>query len=484
MAAELYQPGRTIETQIPARMDRLPWSGFHWTILMALGVTWILDGLEITLKGAVSSVLQQPQSLGLSSAEIGMIASFYITGAVIGALIFGFLTDRYGRRLFFFVTLAVYFTGALLTAFSWNLWSFALFRMITGLGIGGEYAAINSTIDEIMPARVRGQVALAVNGSFWVGAALGAMSTVVLLDPAVFAPDVGWRIGFCIGALLGLFVVFMRRNLPESPRWLVMHGRLEEAEQVMAGIERRVAASTGHPLEPVEGTGALSLHPRSTFALREILAVMFRTHVRRSVLGLVLMASQAFLYNAIFFTYALVLSNFFHVSADRTGLYLLPFAAGNFLGVLVLGRLFDVIGRRKMISFTYAVSALLLVGTGWLFAQGSLGAVTLTVLWSVIFFFASAAASSAYLTISEVFPLETRALGIAIFFSIGTATGGILAPWIFGKLIDTGSAWNIFYGYIFAAVLMLVAALTELLIGVDAERKPLEKVAAPLSARP
>ncbi len=483
MAAELYQPGQTIETQIPARMDRLPWSGFHWTILIALGVTWILDGLEITLKGAVSSVLQEPQSLGLTSAEIGMIASFYITGAVIGALVFGFLTDRYGRRLFFFITLAVYFTGALLTAFSWDLWSFALFRMITGLGIGGEYAAINSTIDEIMPARVRGQVALAVNGSFWVGAALGAMSTVVLLDPAVFAVDVGWRIGFCIGAVLGLFVVFMRRNLPESPRWLVMHGRPAEAEEVMTAIESRVAASTGRPLEPVDGTRGLSLHPRSTFALREILTAMFRTHARRSVLGLVLMASQAFLYNAIFFTYALVLSNFFHVPADRTGLYLLPFAAGNFLGVLVLGRLFDVIGRRKMISLTYAVSALLLVATGWLFAHGSLGAVTLTILWSVIFFFASAAASAAYLTISEVFPLETRALGIAIFFSIGTATGGILAPWIFGKLIDTGSAWNIFYGYIFAAVLMLFAGLTELLIGVDAERKSLEAIAAPLSAR-
>jgi len=484
MAGEPYQPGRAIDTDIPARMDRLPWSGFHWTILIALGVTWILDGLEITLKGAVSSVLQEPQSLGLTSAEIGMIASFYITGAVIGALVFGFLTDRYGRRLFFFITLAVYLTGAFLTAFSWNLWSFALFRMVTGLGIGGEYAAINSTIDEIMPARVRGQVALAVNGSFWVGAALGAASTLVLLDPAVFALDIGWRVGFLIGATLSLFVLFMRRNLPESPRWLVMHGRLDEAEEVMAGIEGRIAATSGRPLEPVDPRLALSLHPRRSFRLRHILIAMFRTHARRSALGLVLMASQAFLYNAIFFTYALVLSNFFHVPSDRTGLYLLPFAAGNFLGVLVLGRLFDVVGRRAMISLTYSVSALLLVCTGWLFAAGHLGAVSLTLLWSVIFFFASAAASAAYLTISEVFPLETRALGIAIFFSFGTATGGILAPWIFGALIDTGSAWNIFYGYIFAAVLMLIAALTELLIGVDAERKPLEKVAAPLSARP
>lgn len=471
-----------IKTDIPARMDRLPWSRFHWMILIALGVTWILDGLEVTLKGAISSVLQEPQSLGFTSAQIGAIASFYVAGAVIGAIVFGYLTDRYGRRMFFFITLAVYLAGVLLTAFSWNWWSFALFRLITGLGIGGEYAAINSTIDEMIPARVRGQVSLTVNGSYWLGAAIGALSTVVLLNPALFPVDVGWRLGFGIGAVLGLFILFIRRFLPESPRWLVTHARRQQAEQSTEEIENWVREETGEDLDPVGDKDRIEIHPRRSFGLMPILKAMFHTHRKRSVLGLILMGSQAFLYNAIFFTYALVLSNFFKVPSDQTGLYLVPFAIGNFLGVLVLGRMFDKVGRRIMIAGTYSVSAIILMITGYLFALGVLNAVTLTMLWSVVFFFASAAASSAYLTVSEIFPLETRALAIAVFYSIGTATGGIVSPWIMGMLIDTNSAWNVFYGYVFAAVLMLIAAGSEAIFGIDAERRSLEKIAKPLSA--
>ncbi|MBI1182168.1 MAG: MFS transporter [Alphaproteobacteria bacterium] len=463
-------------------MDRLPWSRFHWTILIALGVTWILDGLEVTLKGAVSSVLQDPQSLGFTSTQIGMIASFYLAGAVTGSLVFGYLTDRYGRRVFFFVTLGVYLIGAVLTAFSWSLWSFILFRFITGLGIGGEYAAINSTIDEMMPARVRGQVALVVNGSYWLGAALGALSTVVLLDPDVFAVDFGWRLGFGIGAVLGLFILFMRRHIPESPRWLITHDRRDDAEADIERIEARVARETGETLEDVPPERRITIHPKPHFGFGMILKSMFGVHLKRSVLALVLMASQAFLYNAIFFTYALILSNFYDVPSSDVGLYLVPFAIGNFLGVLLLGRLFDTLGRRFMISATYIVSGLLLGATGYMFAQGLLSAVTLTALWSVIFFFASAAASSAYLTVSEVFPLETRALAIAVFYSVGTAAGGIAAPSLFGALIDTGSPWTVFYGYLAASALMLGAAGVEIVIGVDAERQSLEDVAAPLSA--
>ncbi|KFE36449.1 MFS transporter [Thioclava atlantica] len=476
------ETGKTIQTDIPARMDRLPWSRFHLTILIALGVTWILDGLEVTLKGAVSSVLQEPESLGFSSTQIGMIASFYITGAVIGALLFGYLTDRFGRRMFFFITLAVYLVGALATAFSWNLWSFVAFRFITGLGIGGEYAAINSTIDEMMPARVRGQVALGVNGSYWIGAALGALSTIVLLNPDFFPVDLGWRLGFGIGAVLGGIILFMRRHLPESPRWLATHDRMDEAEKITAEIEERTKEQSGEALAEVPDEEKIEIRPQKYFSLLQIMKAMFSTHRKRALLGLVLMGSQAFLYNAIFFTYALVLSNFFDVPSKNTGLYLVPFAVGNFLGVIVLGRLFDTIGRRTMISLTYGLSAIILMVTGFLFAQGVLSAVTLTALWSVIFFFASAAASSAYLTVSEVFPLETRALAIAIFYSIGTAAGGIVSPWIFGMLIDTGSAWNVFYGYLFAGALMLVAAITEAVIGIDAEQKSLEEVADPISA--
>jgi MFS family permease len=461
-------------------MDRLPWSRFHWLIIFALGITWVLDGLEVTIKGAISGVLQEPGTLHFTSAEIGMIASFYLTGAVLGSLIFGRLTDSYGRKKLFFVTLTVYLAGALLTAFSWNLWSFICFRFITGSGIGGEYAAINSAIDELIPARVRGWTDLVINGSYWIGAAIGSGATVILLDPNILPVDLGWRFGFGIGASLGLFILILRKHVPESPRWLITHGYREEGEAVVRRIEEWVQQDTHEALPPP--VDRLTIHPRKSFSFWTVVRAVFRRYPSRSVLGLSLMISQAFLYNAIFFTYALVLTRFYHVNPDVTGLYLLPFALGNFMGPLILGRFFDTVGRRQMISGTYTISALLLLGTGWLFVQGVLTAYGQTALWTIIFFFASAAASSAYLTVSEVFPLETRALAIAFFYSVGTAAGGIAAPWLFGVLIGSGSRLHVFYGYVAGSVLMLAAAGTELWLGVKAERTSLERIAAPLSA--
>ena len=471
-----------IKTLIPARLDRLPWTRFHTLIVIGLGVTWVLDGLEVTMMGAVSGVLQERATLQFTSADIGLIASFYLTGAVLGSLVFGWLTDRFGRRLFFFVTLATYLVGVLLSAFSWDFWSFAVFRFITGAGIGGEYAAINSAIDELIPARVRGRVDIMINGTYWVGAALGSGATVLLLDPAVLPVDVGWRLGFGIGAVLGLGILLVRSFVPESPRWLVTHGYHEQAEATVAGIERLVSAEAHRRLAPVDEDDAVTVHPHHTLGFGLIVRTVFGRYWRRALVGFSLMVAQAFLYNAIFFTYALVLTRFFHVEASVTGLYLLPFAFGNVLGVYLLGSLFDTIGRRQMIAATYALSAVLLAITGWLFAIDALTVVTLTALWTAIFFIASPAASSAYLTVSEIFPLETRALAIAFFYSLGTGAGGIAAPWLFGTLIGTGSRVNLFYGYVAAAVLMLAAAAIEMVFGVAAERQSLEKVAEPLSA--
>jgi len=465
-----------IRTRIPARLDQLPWSRFHWLVVLALGVTWILDGLEVTFKGAVSGVLQLPETMGFSAAQIGLLGTGYLAGAVFGALVFGRLTDRYGRKRLFFITLGVYLAGVGLSAFSWDFWSFFFFRFITGCGIGGEYAAINSAIDELIPARHRGRVGLMINGSFWLGAALGSGATVLLLDPALFAPDFGWRLGFGMGAALGLMILFFRRFIPESPRWLLTHGRVAEAERILAGIERSIKPPP--PPADVE----IVLRPQRSFGLAQVAHVMFTRYRSRSALCVMLMMSQAFLYNAIFFTYALVLTRFYDVPAGETGLYLLPFAIGNFLGPVVLGRWFDTVGRRPMIALTYGTSATLLALTGWLFAQDLLSAAGQTAMWSVIFFFASAAASSAYLTASEVFPLEIRALAIAIFFAVGTGTGGVLAPWLFGTLIGSGSRDAVFAGYLLGAALMLLAVGAVLAYGVRAERKSLEEVAPPLTA--
>jgi MFS family permease len=473
----------SFETLIPARLDRLRWARFHWLLVIGLGITWVLDGLEITMMGAVSAVLQRPDVLGFTAAEVGFISSCYLAGAVLGSLVFGYLTDRFGRRLFFFLSLSLYLAGVGLTAISWNLASFAAFRFLTGAGIGGEYAAVNSAIDELIPARLRGRIDLMVNGSFWLGAAAGSASTVLMLDPQIFAPNLGWRLAFGIGALIGLAIFPLRHFIPESPRWLLTHGWREQAEETVAEIERTVTAETGQRLDqPPPREEVLTIHVRHHFGLREILRPLVTRYRTRSLLAGVLMIAQAFVYNAIFFTYALVLTRFYDVPADTTGLYLLPFALGNFLGPIVLGPFFDIVGRRAMISSTYALSALVLIITGWLFAHGMLSSTSQTTLWTVMFFFASAAASSAYLTVSEIFPLEMRALAIAIFYSVGTAVGGIAAPWLFGRLIDTGSRVDLFYGYLLAGILMLAAALTELRFGVDAERMSLEKIAAPLSA--
>jgi MFS family permease len=466
---------------VPARMDRLPWARFHWLVVIALGITWILDGLEVTLGGAISGVLTNPQTLGLTTSEIGFIASCYVIGAVGGALVFGYLTDRCGRKKMFFVTLAIYLLGVALSAFSWNLWSFCFFRFLTGAGIGGEYSAINSAIDELIPARVRGRVDLNINGSYWLGAALGSLSTIVLLDPKIFSVDVGWRVGFGIGAVVGLLILSLRKFVPESPRWLMIHGREREAEEIVSGIERDIEASTGQKLPAA--TTTIRVQPHATISFGDIWHTMIHKYRERSFLGLALMTAQAFMYNAIFFTYALVLTTFYQVPAEHTGLYLLPFALGNFLGPLSLGHLFDTIGRRKMITFTYSVSAILLAITGYFFHLGLLSAMTQTILWSIIFFFASAAASSAYLTVSEIFPLETRGLAIALFYAIGTGTGGIIAPWLFGVLIGTGSRTNIFYGYLAAGVLMLGAAVVAWIYGINAEGKSLEEISPPLSSR-
>ncbi len=466
-----------LTTDIPARLDRLPWSRFHLLIVVALGITWVLDGLEVTIVGAVAGVLEDPGTLALSPAEIGAAASCYLAGAVAGALLFGWLTDRVGRRRMFYVTLALYLAGVALSAVAWNFASFAVFRLVTGAGIGGEYAAINSAIDELMPARLRGRLDLAINGSYWLGAGLGAAATLVLLDPALFAVDVGWRLGFAVGAVLGTVILLLRGMVPESPRWLVVHGRGAAAAAAVAEIERR--AGTGHLPPPGE---TLTVHPRRAFGFGLIVRAMFGRYRRRAFLAFVLMVSQAFLYNALFFTYALVLTHFYGVAEAQAGLYLLPLAASNFLGPLLLGRWFDTRGRRVMIAGSYLVSAVLLAAAGLLFAADALDAATQTLAWAAIFFFASAAASAAYLTASEIFPLEMRALALAFFYAIGTAAGGIAAPVLFGSLIGIGSRWYICEGYLAAAALMLFAAIVEAVFGVDAENRSLEAVAAPLSS--
>jgi MFS family permease len=399
---------------------------------------------------------------------------------VVGALFFGWLTDRLGRKRLFFITLALYLVATAATALSWNLWSFALFRFLTGAGIGGEYTAINSAIQELIPARYRGWTDLVINGSFWIGAAVGAVASIVLLDPALLPPDLGWRIAFLIGATLGLVIFLMRMWIPESPRWLMTHGRVDEANKVLDGIEADFRAR-GHRLDD-EPLAVMRLRTRRFTPLAEVANTLFRVERRRTLVGLTLMAAQAFFYNAIFFTYALVLTDFYGIRADHVGWYLLPFAAGNFLGPVLLGRLFDTIGRRTMIAVTYAVSGLLLAGVGYLFALGVLSATGQTIAWMVIFFFASTAASSAYLTVSETFPLEVRALAIAFFYAIGTGIGGVAGPWLFGVLIDTGSRWSVFGGYLFGSVLMLAAALVGALFAVAAERKSLESISRPLAA--
>jgi MFS family permease len=475
---------KIIESHVPARLDRLPWSSWHWLIVVALGATWILDGLEVTLAGALGGILTRPETLGLTPPRVGASATFYLTGAVLGALLFGYGTDRFGRKKFFFITVAVYLIGTALSAFAWNFWSYALFRALTGAGIGGEYAAINSAIDELIPARVRGRVDLIINGSYWIGAALGAAGTLVLLDPLHVPIWLGWRCAFGIGATLGLVVIFFRRWIPESPRWLMIHGRNPEAEQIVTEVERTIGRVEVSAVIDRHYSGqATRIRTRTHTPWHEIWQAIVHEHRRRSFLGFVLMSTQAFFYNAIFFTYALVLMRFYGVPEQSVGGYLLPFALGNVLGPLLLGHLFDTIGRKQMITVTYALAGILLALTGWLFHAGMLTAQTQTLAWTIIFFIASAAASSAYLTVSEIFPLEIRAMAIAVFYAVGTLVGGVGAPVLFGWIIGTGSITALFIGYLLAAALMIFGAIVEAWIGVSAERRSLEHVAAPLSSK-
>jgi MFS family permease len=466
--------GTRFETKVPSRLDRLPWSQWHWRVVVALGITWLLDGLEVTIVGSVAPMLQRADTLHLSDSQIGLTASAYLAGAILGALVFGRLTDVFGRKRLFLITLGLYLAATLATAASWSFASFAFFRALTGAGIGGEYAAINSAIDELIPARVRGRTDLAINSTYWAGTAFGSLLTLVVLNPRILPAPIGWRVVFGLGAVIGLGVMFVRRYVPESPRWLLLHGRLPDAEHVVDSIEAQIRSHQDESLPPSGPIGTLEVKGAVTFGV--IAHVLFRRHLRRTVLGLTLMIAQAFAYNGIFFTYALVLTKFYDVPPPSVGLYLLPFAIGNLLGPLLLGHFFDTLGRRVMISLTYGVSGILLAITGYAMAQGWLTATTQTALWCAVFFVASAAASSAYLTVSELFPVELRGLAIAFFYAVGTAAGGLVAPALFGALLETGSRGSVLIGYLIGAALMLIASLAAALWGEQVEQKSLEMI--------
>ncbi|HET7311397.1 MAG TPA: MFS transporter [Mycobacteriales bacterium] len=481
-AATAREPG-VVRSTIPARIDRLPWSKFHTRMVVALGVAWILDGLEITVAGAVAGVLNKNTTLGLSSSKVGLIATVYLVGEVVGALFFGRLSDKWGRKNLFMITLAVYLVGSGLTAATWGAGVGAVVflyatRFVAGMGIGGEYAAINSAIDELIPARFRGRTDIAVNGTYWGGAILGTLGSLLFLN--VIGESAGWRIAFLLGPVLGLCILLVRRNLPESPRWQIMRGREEEAERSIQLIEREVEA-TGATLEPVDDSKAIEIKPVERTGYLTLLKVLFQKYPSRSTLGATLMITQSFLYNAIFFTYTIVLTKFYGISAAKAPFFLIAFAVGNLIGPLTIGRLFDTIGRRVMITATYLISGVLLAVTAFLFQANVLSATTQTIAWCVIFFFASAGASAAYLTVSEIFPLEVRAQAIAVFFAIAQCFGA-LGPVIYGAMIGDGkNRTALFIGYLLGAGVMVVGGLVEAFLGVNAEQKSLEDVAEPLS---
>jgi len=471
----------TIETRIPARLDRLPWAKFHWMIVLGLGTVWILDGLEVTIVGSIGQRLTEKGSgLVLDASQIGTAAAFYVAGACLGALFFGQLTDRFGRKKLFLLTLGVYIAATIATAFSFSPLYFFIARFFTGAGIGGEYAAINSAIDELIPARVRGRVDLMINGSYWLGAAGGALASIALLDTALFAADLGWRLAFAIGAGLGVGILLVRRNVPESPRWLFIHGRDEEAEAIVGDIEHAVEGETGEKLsEPDE---SLTVKQRERIPFSEIARTAFSKYPRRTALGLALFVGQAFMYNAVTFDLGTLLGEFFDVASGTVPIYIAIFAFSNFLGPLTLGRLFDTVGRKPMVTFTYLSSAALTAVLGILLLGNSLTTWSFMAFVLAIFFLASAGASSAYLTVSEIFPMETRALSIAFFYAVGTAAGGIAGPLLFGHLIASGSQDQVATGFFIGAVTMAIGGIAELLFGVKAEQKQLEDIAEPLSA--
>ena len=466
-------------TKVPARLDRLPWSRWHWMIVIGLGTVWIMDGLEVTIVGNISGQISKPGSgIDITQAQItGFGAAIYVLGACLGALFFGWLTDRFGRKKLFMITLGTYLAATALTALSFAPWWFFLFRFLTGFGIGGEYAAINSAIDELIPSRHRGLIDIVINGTYWAGAAAGALLTVPATNDLPVA--VGWRVCFGLGVALGVLVLLVRRNVPESPRWLFIHGRAEEAEKLVDGIEERVARETGDHLP--EPSRSITIRQRKTIGFVTIARTMIKLYPRRTILGLSLFIGQAFLYNAITFGYAQILATFFHVTTNP-GYYFAVIAVGNLFGPLLLGRLFDTVGRKPMIAGTYLASGLLLLLTAYLFDQGALNATTMTACWCVVLFFASAGASSAYLTVSEVFPMETRAMAIAFFYAIGTAAGGITGPLLFSSLVSSGKVTDTVLAFCIGASLMILAGLVEIFLGVKAERRGLEDIAQPLTA--
>ncbi|MFC9897761.1 MFS transporter [Nocardia sp. NPDC127579] len=466
-------------------MDRLPWTRFHWLIVVGLGVSWILDGIEIQIVSSMAGPLQSADTLNLTSGQVGAMASWYLAGQVFGALFFGRLTDKLGRKKLFILTLAIYLFGSGLAGFSWNMWSLFFFRFIAGAGIGGEYAAINSAIDELMPSRYRGRVDIAINGTYWGGAALGAAASLVLFNEDLIPTHWGWRIGFFLGPVLGLIIIFLRRHIPESPRWQLTHGQAEQAERTVDEIEAGLRKD-GVVLAPVDDSKALDVVDAQRLSYTQMARVFFGRYPSRSFLGFTMMATQAFLYNAIFFTVGLVLIHFYDIPANHTGYYFFPFAIGNLLGPLILGPLFDTIGRRKMISTTYVGSGVLLALSAWAFSEGILGATTQTLFWCVIFFFASAGASSAYLTVSEIFPIELRGQAISFFFAISQGVGGVLAPFLFGRLIGGAENANpdrfpLTVGYLIGAGFMIFGGVVAWFFGVNAEGKSLEDIADPLS---
>lgn len=471
----------TIETNIPARLDRLPWSRWHWRILIGLGTVWILDGLEVTIVSSIAGAISAKGSgIAISSADVaGMAASTYVAGACIGALLFGQLTDRFGRKRLFMITLGVYLVATIATAFAFASWFFFACRFVTGMGIGGEYSAINSAIDELIPARHRGRIDIIINGTYWAGAAAGALLSVVALH--VFSSFLDWRVCFGLGFILGTAILIVRRHVPESPRWLFIHGREDEAERITQEIEDAVRRQTGEPLpKPEEGT--ITIKQRRAIPLPEIARTVVREYPKRTILGLALFIGQAFLYNSILFGYATLLTKFFGTPTADAPYYLVAFAAGNLIGPIALGGLFDSVGRKPMIAATYILSGVLLLGTGYLFEHHQLTAASLTLCWTVVFFFSSAGVSAAYLTVSEVFPMETRALCIALFYAVGTGVGGIIGPQLFAPMIATGKSSEVFKALAIGAGLMIVGGVVELLFGVKAERRRLERIAKPLTA--
>jgi MFS family permease len=471
----------TITTHVPARLDRLPWSRFHWRVVVGLGGVWVLDGLEVTMVGNVSARLTEKGSgIELNPAQIGYAAAIYITGACLGALFFGHLTDRFGRRNLFILTLAVYLVSTVATAFAFAPWYFFIARFFTGAGIGGEYAAINSAIDELIPARVRGRVDLIINGTYWLGSAVGAAGALVLLNTSNFPANIGWRLAFGIGALFGIFLLLVRRNVPESPRWLFIHGRDEEAEQIVGEIEQDIERQTGQPLPQPEGK-PLKIRQRETISFLEIARVAFKLYPKRAILGLALFIGQAFLYNGVTFNLGTLLSGFYGIPSGRVPVFFILWALSNFVGPLVLGRLFDTVGRKPMITMTYIGSAVIAVVLGVVFVNQTGGVWTFIIVLSAAFFLASAGASAAYLTVSEIFPMETRALAIAFFYAVGTAIGGITGPVLFGELINSGDRGQVLWSFLIGAIVMAVAGLVELWLGIAAEQRPLEELALPLT---